>query len=343
MVRVGHIVQSYLIDRFYLKLMDGEYVIVAENLVRSFGHKTSNSSVKIAVNGISFKVRKGEIYGILGPNGAGKTTTIKMLSTLLIPTSGKVEILGKDVSDEKNVRALREKINIVSGGERGLYYRLSGRQNLEFFADLYGISKKEQRSLIDHLLSLVELTEAADIKVESYSRGMKQRIHIARALINNPEILFLDEPTIGLDPEISKGIRALIKKLSENGTTIILTTHYMFEAEELCNNMIILSHGNIVGEGTVYDIKNSISGVSSIKIITERDPSDVVADLTSDHKLDVGIYRLLNEKYLTKVTVNDHDKDFITIEDVFRPYGVTSVSVEEPTLEDAYLTLVSEE
>lgn len=323
--------------------MEGsEYVIVTKDLVRSFGNSASTSG-KIAVNKISFKVKRGQIYGILGPNGAGKTTTIKMLSTLLIPSSGKVTILDMDVSEEKNVRALRKRINVVSGGERGLYYRLSGRQNLEFFADLYRIPKKDQKELIDRLLSLVELSEAADVKIENYSRGMKQRIHIARALINEPEILFLDEPTIGLDPEISMGIRSLIRKLSDSGTTIILTTHYMFEAEELCDDMIILSHGNIVGRGTVEEIKSSISGVSTMKIVTEADPSDVTSSLILQQKMDANTSRLLNERYITKITLMDADENFTKIEDLFRPYSVLSVGMEEPTLEDAYLTLVSED
>lgn len=324
-------------------MKEDEYVIIAEDLVRSFGNITSQSSGKVAVNKISFKVKRGEIYGILGPNGAGKTTTIKMLSTLLIPSSGVATVLGMDVYEERNVRALRERINVVSGGERGLYYRLSGRQNLEFFADLYRIPKKDQKELIDRLLSMVELTDAANIKIENYSRGMKQRIHIARALINSPEILFLDEPTIGLDPEISMGIRSLIRKLSDDGTTIILTTHYMFEAEELCDNMIILSHGNIVGRGTVEEIKSSISGVSTMKIITEADPSEVTASLISQQSMDANTSRLLNERYSTKITLMDADENFTRIEDLFRPYGVLSVGIEEPTLEDAYLTLVNED
>jgi len=320
-----------------------DYAIVAENLTRTFKSFTPNSPEKIAVDNISFKVKRGEIYGILGPNGAGKTTTIKMLSTLLIPSSGSAFILGSDISIDKNARALRSRINVVSGGERGLYYRLSGRQNLEFFADLYGIPKKEQRKMLDELLALVELTDAADIKTENYSRGMKQRIHIARALVNSPEILYLDEPTIGLDPEISKGIRNLIKKLSDHGTTIILTTHYMQEAEELCDNMIILSGGRIAGKGTVEEIKNSISDVSSIHIVTESDPADAVLVLREDREVDISTVRLLNGKYDTKIVTRKDVDSIEAFEDMFRPYRIKNIGVEEPTLEDAYLTLVTVE
>jgi ABC-2 type transport system ATP-binding protein len=316
-----------------------EYAIVAENLTRSYKSFVPGSPEKVAVDGISFKVKKGEIYGILGPNGAGKTTTIKMLCTLLTPTSGKAEVLGFDVVKEKNVRELRRRINMVSGGERGLYYRLSGRQNLAFFADLYSIPKRAQKELIANLLELVELTESADVKVENYSRGMKQRIHIARALINSPEILFLDEPTIGLDPEISQGIRALVRKLSDNGTTVILTTHYMFEAEELCSNMIILSHGKVVGRGNVDEIKDSISDVTCIQITTEDDPATIVASRCSE--IDITTTRLLNGRYLTKLNIRKEDEDLGSYESAFLPYKIKSIGIEEPTLEDAYLTLVS--
>lgn len=323
-------------------MSDPEYVIWAENLTRTFKRSDKSHSEKTAVNSISFKVKRGEIFGILGPNGAGKTTTIKMLSTLLTPTSGKAEVLGMDCSLDKNVRELRKRTNTVSGGERGLYYRLSGRQNLEFFADLYMIPKSKQPPLLDRLLELVELTDAADIKVENYSRGMKQRIHIARALINDPEILYLDEPTIGLDPEISKGIRKLIRTLSEKGTTVILTTHYMFEAEELCDRMIILSGGNIAGEGTPEDIKRSISDATKIHMITAEDPSPALESLRK-MGIEPEMKKLLNGRFDTAFTVISADDPLDGYEHMFRPFGIKSMGIDEPTLEDAYLTLVKED
>ncbi|MDR3282309.1 MAG: ATP-binding cassette domain-containing protein [Candidatus Methanoplasma sp.] len=316
-----------------------EHAIVVEDLVRTFKSFMSGSPEKVAVGGISFEVKKGEIFGILGPNGAGKTTTIKMLSGLLTPTSGKAMVLGMDVSDEKSVRSLRRRINIVAGGERGLYYRLSGRQNLEFFSDLYGIPKKEQKTLINGLLELVDLADAAEVKVENYSRGMKQRIHIARALINSPEILYLDEPTIGLDPEISRGIRGLVRKLSDGGATVILTTHYMFEAEELCDHMIIVSHGKVVGRGTVIEIKDSIADVSCIKVVTEADPAVAVAALRAEG-LEAGVDALLNGRFVTKFAARKGDDALGSYEGLFAPFRVKSIGIEEPTLEDAYLTLV---
>ncbi len=321
---------------------NSDYAIVVEDLTRTFSSHHNGNTIKVAVDKISFNVKRGEIYGILGPNGAGKTTTIKMLSTLLIPTSGKATILGLDVTDEKNVRTLRNRINVVSGGERGLYYRLSGRQNLEFFADLYNIPKKKQKKLIDDLLELVELTDAADIKTENYSRGMKQRIHIAHALINDPEILYLDEPTIGLDPEISKEIRSLIRKLSDGGKTIILTTHYMFEAEELCNHMIIMSSGKIVGKGNVTDIKNSISNSSSIRVVTEREPVFAIESMRTQMNVDSKVTKLLNGRFVTKFTIPIEYNDLSVYENIFRHYTIKNIGIEEITLEDAYLALVGD-
>ena len=320
---------------------DDEYAIRVENLTRIF--KSTKGMEKIAVNDISFNVKKGEIFGVLGPNGAGKTTTIKMLSTLLLPTSGKAFVLGKDVSSKKDEQDLRMRINVVSGGERGLYYRLTGKQNLQYFADLYGIPKKEQVPLIGELLELVGLSEAANIKVENYSRGMKQRIHIARALINKPEVLYLDEPTIGLDPEISREIRALVKRLAKNGTTIILTTHYMFEAEELCDRMVILSKGKIVGYGTAYELKNTVSNAEMIRVITSCDPYQITPLVENLN----GVVRIRTEmiagRYETSIRI-EKGKDLLTaIEEKFRGIEIRSIGYDEPTLEDTYLHLTGGE
>jgi ABC-2 type transport system ATP-binding protein len=309
-----------------------DIVISVRELKRAYGSLLSNQSEKLAVAGISFEVNRGEIFGILGPNGAGKTTTIKMLATLLTPTSGKAEVLGLDVADERNIKAIRRRINVVSGGERGLYYRLTGRQNLEFFSDLYSIPRRDQKPLIDRLLKLVDLTEAGDTRVEDYSRGMKQRIHIARSLINDPDILFLDEPTIGLDPEMSKNVRRLVRKLSDKGTTVILTTHYMFEAEELCDRMIIISKGTVVGRGTVKEIKDLISDASAIRIVTDSDPSGALSET------DASVEKMLDGHYVVHA-VSRSDDDLRRYEDMVRPFGIRSAGIENPTLEDAYLAL----
>src|SRR5437870_1300878 len=210
-----------------------------------------------AVRGVSFAIEKGELFGLLGPNGAGKTTTIKMLITLLIPTTGSARVLGYDVV--KDAREVRRRIGYVFGGEKGLYERLSALDNLRYFAELYGVPPREQRSRIAELLALVGLTGRENEKVEGYSRGMRQRLHIARGLLHDPSVLFLDEPTIGVDPVGARDLRATIASLVKAGKTILLTTHYMFEADALCDRIAVINKGQIIAEGTPADLKGIVA------------------------------------------------------------------------------------
>lgn len=207
-----------------------------------------------AVRDISLEIPKGNITGILGINGAGKTTTIRMLSSLIAPTSGTLTMDGVDAV--KHHLWVKERINIISGGERNLYWRLTARENLRYFGSLYGIVRKELEKRIRELLKTVGLEEAEDIPVERYSKGMKQRLQIARGLINEPEYLFLDEPTLGLDILIAKEIRELILTLAkERQKGILLTTHYISEAEELCDYIYVLDQGQIIARGTKAELK----------------------------------------------------------------------------------------
>ena len=206
-----------------------------------------------ALKDINFSIKKGEIFGILGPNGAGKSTLIKIMATLLKEDSGSIKILGLDV--DKNEKVIRQKINLITGSERGLYWRLTARENLEYFAELYGISKKNKKNLIDKLVKLVGLFGREDEKVEKYSKGMKQRLQIARGLINDPQIIFLDEPTLGLDVLSAVNLRKLIKELSREGKTIIYTTHYMKEAEEICDRVLFINKGKVLDIGNIDDLK----------------------------------------------------------------------------------------
>src|SRR5690349_8475838 len=206
-----------------------------------------------AVRGVSFAVEKGELFGLLGPNGAGKTTTIKMLITLLLPTSGEARVLGLDVV--RQPREVRRRIGYVFGGDRGLYERLSAYDNLRYFAELYGVTGQRQRLRIAEVLELVGLTGREGERVEGYSRGMRQRLHIARGIIHDPEIVFLDEPTIGVDPVGARELRSTIAGLVQAGKTVLLTTHYMFEADTLCDRVAVIAKGRIVGEGTPRELK----------------------------------------------------------------------------------------
>jgi ABC-2 type transport system ATP-binding protein len=235
-------------------------VVEALDLHRTY--RTSTGTIRRkwkdveAVRGVSFEIEKGELFGLLGPNGAGKTTTIKMLITLLIPTSGTARVLGHDVV--KDAREVRKRIGYVFGGERGVYERLSGYDNLRYFAELYGVPPKEQKPRIESLLDLVGLTGREQERTEGYSRGMKQRLHVARGLLHDPPVVFLDEPTIGLDPVGARELRATISALADAGKTILLTTHYMFEADALCDRIAVINRGEIVAEGTPAQLKSRV-------------------------------------------------------------------------------------
>ncbi|MBQ7491274.1 MAG: ABC transporter ATP-binding protein [Clostridia bacterium] len=234
-----------------------ETVIEVKNLRREYvtrrGIWKREKRVVKAVDGISFAVRRGEIFGLLGQNGAGKTTTIKMLTTLLAPTEGTCKVLGWNTfGEEKRIRA---RINFIFGGELGIYRRLSAWDNLRYFSNLYLIPRREQDAHIQKILELVDLAERADDLAETYSKGMLQRLQIARGLINDPEILFMDEPTVGLDPVGARMLRDIIRRLKEQGKTVLVTTHNLAEVEELCDRLVIINKGKVVARGTPAEIK----------------------------------------------------------------------------------------
>ncbi len=195
-----------------------------------------------ALDGVSFEIDRGEIFGLLGPNGAGKTTLIKILSTLQAPTSGHAEVAGVDVTEDP--AGVRAKIGLVFQ-EPSLDNLLSGRENLELSAALYSVPRKRAARRIDELLAMMDLDGRGDDRVKAYSGGMKRRLEIARGLLHQPEVLFLDEPTLGLDPQSREKLWEYIKGLREQGTTVLLTTHYMDEADELCDRVAIIDHGQI--------------------------------------------------------------------------------------------------
>jgi ABC-2 type transport system ATP-binding protein len=294
-----------------------------------------------AVRGISFAVEQGELFGLLGPNGAGKTTTIKMLITLLLPTSGEARVLGLDVV--RHARDVRKRIGYVFGGDRGLYERLSGYDNLRYFAELYGVSGKAQRARIDEVLELVGLKGREQERVEGYSRGMRQRLHIARGILHDPEVVFLDEPTIGVDPVGARDLRQTIADLVTSGKTVLLTTHYMFEADSLCDRIAVIAQGQIVGEGTPSELKSRVADgrVTEIEVFGVDEAA-------------VGRVRAIQG--VTAVTVEERDQRQLLIVQTtgereltapllaeLESFEVGRVASREPTLEDAYVSLVTAE
>ncbi len=322
-----------------------ETLITVDNLRRIYtGKKGIFKREKTefeALRGINFEIHKGEVFGLLGENGAGKTTTIKILSTLLLPTSGQVRIFGMNpVGDEKQIRS---RINFVLGGERSLYWRLTGRENLSYFADLYKLTKKEKEKRIDEILELVHLKERADDKVENYSKGMKQRLQIARGLLNDPEIIFLDEPTIGLDPVGALELRQTVRYLQSIGKTILLTTHYMMEADELSQRIAIMKKGRIIEQDTPTNIKKRYQSFHVVNV-------DALG-INQEHMDRVKRHHCVKEAFLKDVDMHQRleiqcEQPMQVIHDMihlFESIHVLAITPRESTLEDTYLQLIGGE
>lgn len=292
----------------------------------------------VAVDDVSFAVEQGELFGLLGPNGAGKTTSVKMLTTLLIPTDGKARVLGYDVV--KEAQEIRPRIGFIFGGERGLYWRLSGLDNLRYFASLYHVEPEVSAKRIPYLLELVGLEDRGEEKVEGYSRGMKQRLHIARTLLHDPEVLFLDEPTMGLDPVGARELRQVIRNLQEQKKTILLTTHYMFEADALCERIAVIDHGRIVALDTPEGLKDHVRDLSVIELEVFGIQEERLADLRALPFVDsVNIENRDQRQVLLAQSPRGSEavQDILGTLDGLR---VGKVVVREPTLEDAYVRLV---
>jgi ABC-2 type transport system ATP-binding protein len=325
--------------------MNSGLAIEAHNVRRTFTARKGflfNEVVETeALKGVDLDVHRGEIFWLLGPNGAGKTTFVKILSTLLLPTSGSVKVLGLDVVTQSAL--LRPRIGLVLGGERGVYTRVSARENLRYFADLYGIPPDRRAARIQTVLDRVGLTESADRRVEEYSRGMKQKLHLARGILHEPEMLFLDEPTIGLDPKSAREIRKLIRELVADGVSIFLTTHYMFEAEELCERVAILSRGRIVARDTVAGLRKLVGGDRTIEVEGYGFDDAEAARLRALP----GVSRLLSEEFGPRLryTMRLRSSELTTerVQATLTGHPELTVRERRTGLEDIYLDLVEEE
>jgi len=324
-------------------LTEAEKAITVSNLCRVYctskGIFRKKREIVEAVRGISFDVDFGELFGLVGPNGAGKTTTIKMLTTLLTPTSGSAKVLGFDIV--KDVFEIRRRIGIIFGGERGLYNRVSGRENLRYFADLYGVPVRKRERRINELLEMVGLSDWADIKVEDYSRGMKQRLHIAKGLVNDPQLIFMDEPTIGLDPHAARETRAMIKGLVKQGKTVLLTTHYMYEADELCQRIAVISNGRIVALDSPSQLKRFVKDVAVIEIEAFGLVDADIAALRSLPDVTTVTANLEGERQVVRIQTPRGSELIPEVTKLFSGARIFDVRTKEPTLEDAYLKLVT--
>ncbi|MCL2361649.1 MAG: ABC transporter ATP-binding protein [Defluviitaleaceae bacterium] len=312
-------------------------IIEVKDLVRDYtitsGLVRRNKKTINAVRGISFSVERGEIFGLLGQNGAGKTTTIKMLITMLAPTSGTCKVLGYNTFGQEKM--IRDKVNFIFGGEYGLYRRLSARDNLKYFANLYKVPLDTRDKYIDELLEMVGLSDRADTRVETFSKGMTQRVQIARGLINNPEVLFLDEPTVGLDPLGAETLRGIVKEANKRGTTILLTTHNMYEADELCNRIAIIKDGVFLDLDTPANIKARSDTKTTLEITLTKNPLNIATISGVSHVAS-------SEKDgLTSLRVSCQSDNAISqVLAVIEPTTIKSFKNEVATLEDAYIQLV---
>ncbi|MCW4019365.1 MAG: ATP-binding cassette domain-containing protein [Candidatus Bathyarchaeota archaeon] len=306
-------------------MSQNEDVIKVEGLTKVFNHSLT------AVDHINFSVKRGEIFGFLGPNGAGKTTTISMLITVLKPTSGKATILGADIA--KQSLDVRSAIGVVPQ-EYTADEDLTGYENIRLCADLYGIPRSVSQKRAMELLQLVQLTSFKDKRVQTYSGGMRRRLELACGLINRPKVLFLDEPTLGLDVQTRAATWEYVKMLKkEFGMTLFLTTHYLEEADALCDRIAIIDHGKIVVIGTPSDLKDSLGGdIINLAIQKETDITDLISKI--EH---VKTAKKENDVYSVK-TENGEATAPLIIE-ALRANGhvVTKLSLNKPTLNDVYL------
>ncbi|MDD2921440.1 MAG: ABC transporter ATP-binding protein [Anaerolineales bacterium] len=299
-----------------------------------------NRSVKevVALDDISFDVKQGELFGLLGPNGAGKTTTVKMLATLLIPSLGSARVAGFDVVKQAN--EVRQRIGFIFGGERGLYWRLSGDDNLRYFASLYGVDPDVSKKRIPYLMEMVGLKGRGNERVGGYSRGMKQRLHVARTLLHDPDILFLDEPTIGLDPVGAREFRNVILDLQAQKKTILLTTHYMFEADALSDRIAIINKGRVIALDTPAELKKYVSDLSVVEVETFGIPEEPIENLRALPFVTALSVEDREHKQTLLIQTERGAEAVPDIMSALEGYRIGRVIVREPTLEDAYVRLV---
>jgi len=295
-----------------------------------------------AVDHLNFEVEEGEVFGLLGPNGAGKTTTVRMLACLILPSEGSAKVGGYDIAQDS--LKVRQIVGILTENP-SLYERLTAYENMDFFAEAYGLSDvQEKRNRIRELLEFFELWERRNDKVATFSRGMKQKLAIARALVHKPPILFLDEPTSGLDPESSKGIRDLMERLSQREKhTILLCTHRLEDAEKLCSRVMIINKGKSVIVGTPDELRDRIADQPALQVTLKKLNQKIieaVKELKQVREVDVD-----NSASQLVITLDDVKSAApeVVRSIVYAGGMVLSVNVLRPSLEEAYLKLVKEE
>jgi ABC-2 type transport system ATP-binding protein len=306
-----------------------DHAIEVKNLTKKFGNFT-------AVDDVTFNVNEGEIFGFLGPNGAGKSTTIRVLCTLARPTSGSAKIAGYDLVKEPE--AVRKHIGLVSE-KMIMYEQLTAAENLRFFGRLYKMPKDKLEPRIDELLGLVNMTEWRNTQIKKFSTGMKQRINVIRALLPEPEIIFMDEPTLGLDPQTTLAIRDIIRDINKKGTTVILTTHAMVEAEALSDRVAIIDHGKIAALDSPEDLKKMLSNGGS-NVFTLRIPNLTPSLVDDIRAMDCIAAVAREDAYDLKVSARGDNAIGQVVDAIVKEGGdIAMINSQEPSLEDVFLTV----
>lgn len=303
-------------------------MIEVRDLVKKYGSTT-------AVDHLSFKVERGELFGLLGPNGAGKTTTIAVLSTLLPATGGTAIVAGCDVAEDPS--GVRRRIGVVPQ-EIALYEDLSARENLRFWGRLYGLSREQQSRRTDELLEAVELSEHAGQKVESFSGGMKRRLNLAAGLMHRPEVLFLDEPTVGIDAQARSKILDLIRHLNEEGLTVLYTTHYIEEAEQLCDRIGVIDRGVLVALGDKEELIRQVGDEDTISFLLAEEHVEALQHEAAGW-IDPG--RVVHRRGMAEVKVDNGALALPAVQAWLAVKGLAfeQVEVHRPNLETLYLNL----
>lgn len=308
--------------------------IEIEKLSKSF--KSKKEYIK-AVDEVSFSIEEGTIFSLLGPNGAGKTTTIKILATLLLPDSGYAKICGYDVV--KDDLKVRQNLGTVLPGERTLFWKLSVKENLSYFADLYGLRPSYSKKRIEYLLKRFDIEDRKNTFVEKLSTGLRQRVVLCRALLSDPKVLLLDEPTLGLDPESARNLRNLILEIKKEGKTILLTTHYMYEADELSDFVAIINKGKIVGLDTPENLKKNLDIERNIIISSKKVPEIFIEEIKNCFLTEV--YKEITDENLIKLSLSLKKKDdaVSTIIQIAAKHNIVleNIILSEPTLEDVFI------
>ena len=307
--------------------------VTVDDVTRVFEPRRKRDARVVALDAVSLEIPQGEIHGLLGPNGAGKTTLVKILSTVLVPTSGRASVLGHDVVED--AKAVRPLIGIMFGGERGLYWRLTARQNLEYWGALYRVPGAVLRRRAQQLLERVGLADKADERIETFSRGMKQRLHLARALVGDGKVLFLDEPTTGMDPLAGRDFRNLIADLKREGRTILLATHDMVEAESLCQRVTLIDRGKIIATESPRTLAGVISRFQRIDVEGAEPP------LLDRVRALAGVHAVNEQDGGARIEVAEEGATGAVLK-LLVDEGVTSVRTSLPSLEEVYVHLIGE-